>query len=66
MMKIRCYDNKGRERWMAAGQVIPAGWYDKDTNLLSEDHMVKMKASDDNPYEQYNHKEYSLYLEKVD
>lgn len=64
-MKIRCYDNRGKERWMSTGQTIPAGWYSGDATLLEVDHIVKINIVQGNPYDQYNEKKYYLTIEPV-
>lgn len=38
--KVRVYDNRGRERWMAVNEVVPAGWYDTNCDPIEEDHIV--------------------------
>ena len=52
--KIRVYDNRGRERWVAVGNVIPAGWYNDKCELIEVDHVVVWSFEDSNPYEQYD------------
>lgn len=44
---LRVYDNKGRERFMRAGQVVPVGWFDSGCELITEEMVVKAIISSD-------------------
>jgi hypothetical protein len=65
---IRVYDSHGRERWMTRpGQVVPAGWYNDRTELLTQDYIVDKIVTDvGNPYDQYNKIRYGLVLKPLD
>lgn len=46
-MKLRVYDNKGRERWASVNELIPAGWYDSECQVLTEPRIVKIMNIND-------------------
>ena len=54
---LRVYDARGRERFVHAGQIVPAGWYDHNTPpvLLTEDMVVIPVLDEGNPYDQVSH-----------
>lgn len=66
-MKIRVYDNKGRERWMNPGQRIPVGWYDSKCRPVTKDSIVSIGLIDDsNPYDEVPlHIQKHLYIKEL-
>lgn len=54
-MKLKCYDANGKERWMALGQIVPAGWMVLEAGefrVLDVDHIVNYKIDEGNPYDE--------------
>jgi hypothetical protein len=41
-MKIRCYNSKGRETFVSAGQIIPAGWFDGQCEPFTREMRVEL------------------------
>lgn len=61
-MKIRVYDERGRERWLGPGQIAPAGWFNDKGEELTVNHVVISGREEGNPYDQgdYGRKVVSL------
>jgi hypothetical protein len=56
-MKMRVYDNRGKERWVSAGTVVPIGWYDGNCQPIETEKKVVLREGGDNwAYEQYPEK----------
>jgi hypothetical protein len=67
-MKMRVYDNNGRERWMAAGQIVPKGWMVEESQsfkVLDKDFKVIMMVEEGNPYDQISKNQYSLKIQPI-
>jgi hypothetical protein len=41
-MKIRCYNDKGRETFVSSGQIIPAGWFDGQCQPFTREMRVEL------------------------
>ena len=63
-MKLRVYDNKGRERWLAPGQVAPAGWMDEKGNPFEKAQIVITVKEEGNPYEQFQRVRWLISLKE--
>lgn len=63
-MKLRVYDNTGKERWVAVNAVIPAGWYNEDCEVLNKPHVVKFEKYPNLTLENAANK-YTLILEEL-
>lgn len=65
-MKIRYHDANGRERWAAAGEIIPAGSYiNNGQEKLDRNAIVNVSKSEGNPYDQRARPSYSLYIQEI-
>jgi hypothetical protein len=67
-MKLRVYDNNGRERWVSLGQRVPQGWFDGSSfpvRQLDKDCIVRVGKEEGNPYDQYCPTRKVLYLEEI-
>jgi hypothetical protein len=64
-MKIRVYDNRGRERFLSAGQTAPAGWFrdGQPPVELTESATVVECRGEGNPYDQDSRE--TVYLRLV-
>lgn len=67
-MKMRVYDERGRERWVSAGQIVPAGWYvqkEKEMVCLQAEHIVSIKKEPGNPFDQHARNNFYLELKEI-
>lgn len=65
-MKIRYHDNKGRERWAAAGEIVPAGSFiNNGQTRLDKNHIIAIGIEEGNPYDQCNKQTRYLYFKQI-
>lgn len=63
---IRVYTEKGQERFVRPGQIVPKGWFGPDMEVLESEHVVILQKVDDgNPYDQISRPSYRSYLRKL-
>ena len=62
---LRVYTNRGQERFVRAGQIVPKGWFGPNMEVLEEDHVAILQETGGDPYEMIQRSSFSVYLKKL-